>query len=67
MDTFDRAWVQCAEKGLCDALGGAEYRRVRSAWDQYGAFGYALQFIVNSANLACLTDSPPADHGGNEQ
>ena len=33
MDAFDAAWERLAEDGYCDALGGAEYRRVRAVWD----------------------------------
>lgn len=61
MDLFDRAWKMSAEKSLCDAFGGMEYQRVRSAWDRYGHLGSALQFIVNSANEpapAHATDGP---------
>lgn len=29
---WDRIWTQMAERGECDALGGAEYRRVWQEW-----------------------------------
>lgn len=44
-DGFDRAWEIGARRGQCDALGGAEYRRVRRAWDRHGCTASAVLFI----------------------
>lgn len=44
-DDFDSVWERLADRGSCDALGGAEYERVKSE--------YKLdieQFIISKAN-----------------
>ena len=49
-DDFDQAWARLAELGQCDGPGGAEYRRVRSEWEQAGQPPWLDQFIVVAAN-----------------
>jgi hypothetical protein len=36
VEEFDRAWKALAGTGVCDAIGGAEYRRLSNAWTKAG-------------------------------
>lgn len=49
-DVFDAAWDALAEQSRCDARGGAEYRRVRDAWDRVFGKMVAMEFILPRAN-----------------
>lgn len=51
---WEHAWEQLAEQGSCDALGGAEYRRLRVMWHQAGRPD-ARAFIIAHANKGAST------------
>lgn len=59
MQIFDQAWQQLECEGKCDALGGAEYRRVKAEWVRFGMQNAAYLFIAILANLPPLP--PPGD------
>lgn len=46
---FQRTWRECAERGECDTLGGAESLRVYRAWIQADCPA-VLEFIQHNAN-----------------
>lgn len=48
MDAFDKVWVKLSEEGVCDDLGGAEYRRVKG---EYHLSAFIEIFIRKQANL----------------
>ena len=47
--SFDAIWDELAEQGRTDTRGGAEYQRVRAAWEA-GAVTNAVE-IVRCANM----------------
>lgn len=51
---FRRAWREAAKRGICDALGSAEYQRVLEAWRAAGRPEDVVRFITWRANC------PPA-------
>lgn len=48
---FHRVWVREAEVNNCDALVGAEYRRVRQQWMSSGCPRPIRLFIFECVNL----------------
>jgi hypothetical protein len=52
VDVFDRAWKILEEKGHCDAMGGMEYKRLRSGWDRVLGVLTAIEFIKSGANAS---------------
>jgi hypothetical protein len=48
---FDHVWERLAEEGACDALGGAEYRRVYREWTQRRYPRPIAPFIRQRANI----------------
>lgn len=60
---FDRAWVRLAAVGMCDELGGSEYRRVRAAWERAGCPWNVYTFICSGANAAAQENAPPVPPG----
>lgn len=55
MDVFDRAWKILESKGACDAMGGAEYERLRDGWDRVLGVLIAIDFIQSAANTLPIT------------
>ena len=53
-ELFDAIWVNLALKGKCDAIGSAEYQRVRREWVAYHRF-VLVNFMLEAANR------PPSD------
>lgn len=49
--TFKKWWIALSHRGLCDAAGGAEYRRVYAEWLKAGRPKEIRAFIVDRANL----------------
>lgn len=47
---FNAMWRRLAEGSHCDALGGAEYRRVRKEWIEAGFPTPISGFILSAAN-----------------
>lgn len=47
---FNAMWLRLAEGSHCDALGGAEYRRVRKEWIEAGFPTPISGFILSAAN-----------------
>lgn len=52
---FDSTWRRLAERGACDGWGGAEYRRVKVAWELMGKGHNLEQFIRLLANMLPLS------------
>jgi len=50
MNTFDVVWETLAESGGCDAIGGAEYQRLRKEWQVSGKRLACLRWIMLNAN-----------------
>jgi hypothetical protein len=54
---FDQLWAELADQGRVDALGGAEWRRVKKAWLKLGMMQNVLiDWIRQMANVS----PPPA-------
>ena len=52
LELFDQIWELMAEAGSCDALHGAEYRRVRAEWMRE-CFPVNIRFFIQRhANLS---------------
>lgn len=47
---FQIAWKAAAESGVCDSAGGAEMRRVMTAWFSAGCPRNVAAFIQQHAN-----------------
>jgi hypothetical protein len=56
MAEFRRAYIQLEEDGLCDAVDGAEYRRVYDEWFHYHGQRPLEEFIRDQANIHSLPD-----------
>jgi hypothetical protein len=52
---FNKAWAALERKGRCDHKGGAEYRRVFTAYTNAGLPADAHRFIDQHANQASNT------------
>lgn len=50
MRHFDTIWREAEERGLCDTLGGVQYRRVRQEWIEAGRPQELIAFICRRAN-----------------
>ena len=50
---FARVWRRLAKTGACDALGGAEYRRLYRVWVRRGRPRPIRRWIVSMANRPC--------------
>jgi hypothetical protein len=48
---FRRVWAQCERQGWCDAIDGAEYRRVSAEWEAAGRPASVARFIRWRCNL----------------
>jgi hypothetical protein len=46
---FDRVWYRLSAHGLCDSLGGAEYRRIKARWRLSGRPAGTLIYILKEA------------------
>lgn len=58
LNRFRWWWRYCERQGLCDGLGGAEYRRVKGAW-QASCYPMPLfTFIRSQANAAPQAPAP---------
>lgn len=47
---FFQTWRVCAQEGACDSLGGEEFLRVKSEWEDAGRPPDIRGFIVRRAN-----------------
>ncbi len=47
---FDTMWRKAEERGLCDTLGGQQYRRVFLEWILAGRPQWLIAFICRRAN-----------------
>jgi hypothetical protein len=61
---FDEAWKKCAAQGQCDAIGGAEYRRVYYEWLARGKPLNLAVFIRDAANRPAPAPTPEEKHEG---
>lgn len=63
---FFAAWMVLAERGMCDEIDGAEYRRVYAKWKEKGcpAGEDLIPFIVGWANTPAGTTFKPFADGG---
>lgn len=61
---FDDVWKALSEEGACDAIGGAEYERVRAAWNRAG--GDIESFIRREANVVPDDAAEPVAEGAED-
>lgn len=47
---FDTAWHVLARRGVCDAFGGAQYRRLLRIWMMDQRLTWPARFISANAN-----------------
>jgi hypothetical protein len=53
--TFDAVWRRCARYGVCDSIGGMEYRRVIGEWFAAGCPEPIDDYIRVRANIGPIS------------